>query len=67
MFVGIDVTHPSPKSKKGAPSIAAVVASADDKFGQFPASLRLQTNRNVMKDAEEVCDLDFFYSPVTNF
>ncbi|PSR77740.1 hypothetical protein PHLCEN_2v7724 [Hermanssonia centrifuga] len=54
MFVGIDVTHPSPKSKKGAPSIAAVVASADDKFGQFPASLRLQTNRNVMKDAEEM-------------
>ncbi|THG98015.1 hypothetical protein EW026_g4090 [Hermanssonia centrifuga] len=54
MFVGIDVTHPSPTSMKGAPSIAALVASADDKFAQFPASLRLQTNRNVMKDAEEM-------------
>ena len=55
MFVGIDVTHPSPSSIKGAPSIAAVVASADDKLVQYPVSLRLQKNRNVVKDAEEVC------------
>lgn len=55
MFVGIDVTHPSPSSAKGAPSIAAVVASADNSLAQFPASLRLQTNRNVTKDSEEVC------------
>ena len=55
MFVGIDVTHPSPASAKGSPSIAAVVASADDKLVQYPVSLRLQTNRNVHKDAEEVC------------
>ncbi|THG98010.1 hypothetical protein EW026_g4095 [Hermanssonia centrifuga] len=54
MTVGIDVTHPSSMSMKGMPSIAAVVANADDKFAQFPASLRLQTNRNVMKDGEEM-------------
>ena len=57
MFVGIDVTHPSPTSLKGSPSIAAVVASADTKLAQYPVSLRLQTNRNVNKDAEEVRDV----------
>lgn len=54
MFVGIDVTHPSPTSIKGAPSIAAVVANSDERLAHYPASLRLQTNRNVHKDAEEV-------------
>jgi hypothetical protein len=34
MMVGIDVTHPGPDSRKGAPSIAAVVASVDDSFVQ---------------------------------
>ncbi|KAJ7074810.1 argonaute-like protein [Mycena amicta] len=42
MMVGIDVTHPSPTSREGAPSIAAVVASVDDNFVQFPASMRIQ-------------------------
>ncbi|TFK81085.1 Piwi-domain-containing protein [Polyporus arcularius HHB13444] len=42
MVMGIDVTHPSPKSVPGTPSIAAVVASVDDNFAQFPASLMLQ-------------------------
>ncbi|KAI0660235.1 Piwi-domain-containing protein [Cubamyces menziesii] len=42
MVMGIDVTHPSPKSLPGSPSIAAVVASVDDNFVQFPASLSLQ-------------------------
>jgi len=54
MLVGIDVTHPSPTSLKGTPSIAAVVASVDDKFVQFPGSLEPQRNRNVNKDAEEM-------------
>ncbi|EAU83532.1 QDE2 protein [Coprinopsis cinerea okayama7 len=50
MMVGIDVTHPSPLSKEGTPSIAAVVASVDDNFVQFPASLRIQTSKKEMLD-----------------
>ncbi|KAI0028802.1 Piwi domain-containing protein, partial [Vararia minispora EC-137] len=42
MMVGIDVTHPGPTSVPGTPSIAAVVASVDQDFAQFPASLRIQ-------------------------
>lgn len=42
MIIGIDVTHPSPTSREGSPSIAAVVASVDDSFVQYPASLRIQ-------------------------
>ncbi|KAJ3529959.1 hypothetical protein NM688_g7779 [Phlebia brevispora] len=54
MLVGIDVTHPSSTSAQGAPSIAAVVANTDDKLTQFPASLSLQVNRKIKKDAEEM-------------
>ncbi|KAI0370698.1 Piwi-domain-containing protein [Pilatotrama ljubarskyi] len=42
MIMGIDVTHPSPGSAPGSPSIAAVVASVDNNFVQFPASMTLQ-------------------------
>ncbi|EPQ53315.1 argonaute-like protein [Gloeophyllum trabeum ATCC 11539] len=42
MLVGMDVTHAGPKSIPGTPSIAAVVASIDDNFVQYPASLRPQ-------------------------
>lgn len=45
MLVGIDVTHPGPGTVKGTPSIAAVVASIDPNFGQFPASLRIQESK----------------------
>jgi eukaryotic translation initiation factor 2C len=45
MMVGIDVTHPSPTSIPGTPSIAGVVASIDQDFAQFPASLRLQKSK----------------------
>jgi hypothetical protein len=45
MMVGIDVTHPGPGSREGTPSIAAVVASVDDSFVQFPASMRIQHSR----------------------
>ena len=45
MMVGIDVTHPGPGSRDGTPSIAAVVASVDDSFVQFPASLRIQASK----------------------
>jgi eukaryotic translation initiation factor 2C len=45
MMVGMDVTHPGPNSISGTPSIAAVVASTDDTFSQFPASLSLQGSK----------------------
>ncbi|KDQ20605.1 hypothetical protein BOTBODRAFT_151362 [Botryobasidium botryosum FD-172 SS1] len=48
MLMGSDVTHPSPGSLKGTPSIAAVVGSVDDLFGQYPASMKLQESRKEM-------------------
>ncbi|KAG8690952.1 hypothetical protein FRC08_010309 [Ceratobasidium sp. 394] len=48
MLIGSDVTHPSPGSTRGTPSIAAVVGSIDSMFGQFPASLRLQESKKEM-------------------
>lgn len=54
MLVGIDVTHPSPTSAKGTPSIVAVDGSVDHNFVQFPVSMGLQRNRDVNKNAEEV-------------
>lgn len=49
MVVGIDVTHPGPGSIKGTPSIAAVVASCEPTFAQYPASLEIQETK------KEVC------------
>lgn len=48
MVVGIDVTHPSPNSMKGAPSVAGVVASIDARLGQWPASIGIQEGRKEM-------------------
>lgn len=45
MMVGIDVTHPGPGTVNGTPSIAAVVASTDSHYGQFPASMRIQESK----------------------
>ena len=50
ILVGIDVTHPSPMSAKGTPSIVGVVASVDSHFVQFPASLRLQKSKREVSD-----------------
>ena len=49
MLVGMDVTHPGPGSIEGTPSIAAVVASVDGHFAQFPASLRCQESRKEVR------------------
>jgi eukaryotic translation initiation factor 2C len=58
MFTGIDVTHPSPGSLKGAPSIAAVVATEESKyFVQWPASFRLQVPEKEKKSREIVDEL----------
>ncbi|KAF9563867.1 argonaute-like protein [Agrocybe pediades] len=48
MVVGIDVTHPGPGSVKGTPSIAAVVASCERSFAQFPASMEIQESKKEM-------------------
>ena len=45
MLVGMDVTHPGPSTVKGTPSIAAVVASVDANFAQYPASMRIQESK----------------------
>lgn len=49
MVVGIDVTHPGPGTVPGTPSIAAVVASVDQQFAQYPASMEIQESK------KEVC------------
>ena len=48
MVVGIDVTHPSPGSSQGAPSIACIVASVDEHLFQWPGSIRTQTGKQEM-------------------
>ena len=48
MLMGIDVTHPSPGSIKGAPSIAGVVASIDEHLTQWPGSVRTQEGKKEM-------------------
>lgn len=48
MVVGIDVTHPAPGSSSKAPSVAGVVASVDEKLGQWPADIRIQEARKEM-------------------
>jgi eukaryotic translation initiation factor 2C len=49
MLVGMDVTHPGPGSSKGTPSVAAVVASIDSHYAQYPASMEIQETK------KEVC------------
>ncbi|TFK71981.1 Piwi-domain-containing protein, partial [Pluteus cervinus] len=58
MLVGIDVTHRSPGSREGTPSVAAVVASYDDDFVQFPASIKLQTTGEGERPKEMVDHLE---------
>ncbi|KAG6876982.1 hypothetical protein C0992_011165 [Termitomyces sp. T32_za158] len=48
MLIGIDVTHPGPGSVKGTPSIAAVVASCDTSYAQYPASMEIQETKKEM-------------------
>lgn len=48
MLIGIDVTHPSPGSPEGAPSVAGVVASIDNRYAQWPASVSCQESRKEM-------------------
>ena len=50
MVVGIDVSHPPPKSIEGTPSIAAVVASIDNEYGQWPGSVRCQGSKEAKQE-----------------
>ena len=50
MVVGIDVTHPSPGSGFSAPSVAAMVASADENLAQWPAEIRVNPARQEKVD-----------------
>ena len=54
MVVGIDVSHPPPKSMEGTPSIAAVVASIDNEYGQWPGSVRCQGSKQEMVSTLQV-------------
>jgi len=57
MLVGMDVTHPGPSTVKGTPSIAAVVASADLRFSQYPASMRIQeTKKEMITDLKDMME-----------
>lgn len=56
MFVGADVTHPSPAAMIDAPSIAAVVATYDQNFFHYPGILRLQKNKDENKKALEMIE-----------
>ncbi|KAI1386230.1 Piwi-domain-containing protein [Hypoxylon trugodes] len=48
MVVGIDVTHPSPGSSAHARSVAGMVASVDNRLGQWPGILSIQKARQEM-------------------
>ena len=48
MIVGLDVTHPSPSSKLGSPSIAGIVASINKELSQWPAAFSAQESRQEM-------------------
>jgi hypothetical protein len=50
MVVGLDVTHPSPTSKEGAPSIAAISWSKDPQLSAWFANGSTQASRREMID-----------------
>lgn len=53
MVVGIDVTHPAPRSMENAPSIVGMVASVDTLYGQWPGSIRLQESKQEIQKIRE--------------
>ena len=62
MFVGMDVTHPTPNSQNGAPSIAAVVATEEpNHFVNWPVSLRLQRPKEDKMARELIDDMQAMF------
>jgi eukaryotic translation initiation factor 2C len=51
MLVGINIMHPGCAAPRGTPSIAAVVASVDKEFNQFPASVRIQKSNEEVRSS----------------
>ena len=49
LFVGYDITHPSPSSREGAPSVAAYVANPSGDMAQFPAIYKCQYKEDSKK------------------
>jgi eukaryotic translation initiation factor 2C len=45
IIIGADVAHATGSARPGCPSIAGVVGSVDDNYLHYPASMRLQLNR----------------------
>lgn len=68
MLIGIDVTHPGPGSVKGTPSIAAVVASCDTSYAQYPASMEIQETKKEVQFwvRFQIRTLTCYYQMVTN-
>ncbi|KAK5952439.1 hypothetical protein OHC33_006482 [Knufia fluminis] len=52
MIVGMDVTHAGAGSQKGAPSIAAMVASHDEHFAQWPVSLKSNPRQQEQEEGQ---------------
>lgn len=57
MLVGIDVTHPSPCSVKGSPSIAGIVATIDDSFVKYSSGIQIQKVPEDKESKEMVTDI----------
>ena len=53
MVVGIDVTHPAPKSMENAPSIVGMVASVDQDYCHWPGSIRIQESKQEIQKLRE--------------
>ncbi len=57
MFMGADVTHPTPDQSKFKPSIAAVVASTDPNAVMYNCEIRLQSGDGAVEVIQKMEDM----------
>ncbi len=57
MFIGADVTHPTPDQAKFKPSIAAVVASTDPNATNYNCEIRLQSGDGAVEVIQKMEDM----------
>ena len=57
MFIGADVTHPTPDQAKFKPSIAAVVASNDPNAANYNCEIRLQSGDGAVEIIQKMEDM----------
>ncbi len=57
MFLGADVTHPTPDQAKFKPSIAAVVASTDPNAANYNCEIRLQSGDGAVEIIQKMEDM----------